>query len=704
MKDVRVAVDVGGTFTDLVMLFDDQVRVKKVLSTPPDFSQGVLDGLKELIQENGIGGDGLTGVVHATTVGSNTVATGSGPRTGLLTTKGFGDLMDIGRLSIPVQNDLKWRKREPLVERWLRKELNERIGAKGEIVKALDIDEARRAMEELVAQGVESLAVSLINAYANPTHEQQLRAMLEEHFPQLYVSLSSEVNPEILEYERTSTTVIDAYIKPIFERYLQVLEEGLMQLGYTQPLFIMQANGGVITSTLARARPSHVLESGPVAGVIGVQKWGQRTGGKNFIAFDMGGTTAKCGIVDNLKLDFSDQMEIDGDRAASRFLLGSGYLLRVPTVELAEIGAGGGSIAWFDEGGVLQVGPKSAGADPGPVCYNHGGSQITQTDANVLLGYFNPDYLVGGGLRLYVAKARAVLMESIAEPLGLTFEEAIYGIHSVANAKMTNMVRSVTTQKGRDPTSYTMVAFGGCGPSHAAAIAEELGIEKVMIPPGAGLFSAFGLHFADVEQHRTWTYWKGIDDLDYDDINAWLAQVEEETVGLLQRQGVPKSKITVSRFADTRYHGQGSELSIPIRAKRFDSKTVERLRTDYNRQHEKSYGYASKEPIEISRLRIITKSASEAVSSSRVVRVKPAEELSFQPHRRSAFFGPGHGWLDVSVIQRKQLGATSSVGPLIVEEYDATTVVPPDWAATFDAWGNILLQRAKTSQRRRGIG
>ena len=292
------------------------------------------------------------------------------------------------------------------------------------------------------------------------------------------MSLSSEVNPEIMEYERTSSTVIDAYVKPRFEHYLQVLEDGLHRLGYDRPLFIMQSNGGVITSALARARPSQVLESGPVAGVIGVQKWGERTGGRNFIAFDMGGTTAKCGIVDDLKLDFRDQLEIDGDRGAGRFLLGSGYLLRAPTVELAEIGAGGGSIAWFDEGGVLQVGPQSAGADPGPVCYDRGGEQITQTDANVLLGYFNPDHLVGGSLKLNTAKARAVLVERIAEPLGLTIEAAIHGIYSVANAKMTHMVRSMTTQKGRDPADYTMVAHGGCGPGHAVAIAGSWGSRR----------------------------------------------------------------------------------------------------------------------------------------------------------------------------------------------------------------------------------
>ena len=702
MRDVRVAVDVGGTFTDLVMMSGDQIRVKKVLSTPPDFSQGVLGGLEELIRENGIDGEGVTSVVHATTVGTNTVATGTGALTGLLTTKGFGDLLDIGRLSLPVQNDLKWKKREPLVARWLCKELDERIGAKGEIVRALDVDEARRATEELVAEGVESLAVSCINAYVNPVHEQQLRAMLKEHFPQLYVSLSSDVNPEILEYERTSSTVIDAYVKPIFERYLQVLEQGLSRLGYMRPLFIMQANGGVITSTLARARPSHVLESGPVAGVIGVQKWGQRTGGRNFIAFDMGGTTAKCGIVDDLTLDFRDQLEIDGDRAAGRFLFGSGYLLRAPTVELAEIGAGGGSIAWFDEGGVLQVGPQSAGANPGPVCYDRGGGRITQTDANVLLGYFNPDYLVGGGLRLATANARAVLMDSIAEPLGLTVEAAIHGIYSVANAKMTHMVRSMTTQKGRDPADYAMVAFGGCGPGHAVAIAEELGIETVMVPPGAGLFSTFGLHFADIEQHRTWTCWKGLDDLDYEHINSWLAQVEAETVGLLRQQGVPKSRTTVSRFADTRYHGQGSELRIPIRAKRFDRRTAAKLKSDFNRQHEKSYGYASEEPVEIFRLGIVTKSAARAVSAPGVVHVNPATEAPFRPHRRSAYFGSAHGWREVSVIQRDRLDSTPTVGPLIVEEYDSTTVVPPGWAASLDAWGNILLKRAKTNRRRPG--
>lgn len=692
MGDARIAVDVGGTFTDLVLIHDDIVSIKKVLSTPHDFSRAILDGIRVLLDEAGLACDGLSGIVHATTIGSNTVATGTGARTGLLTTKGFGDLLDIGRMSLPVQNDLTWKKRKPLVERWLRKELDERVGARGEIVRPLDLEQARQATEDLVAAGIESIAVSLVNAYAAPVHEQLLRKMLTDSFPQLYVSVSSDVNPEMFEFERTSTTVIDAYVKPIFARYLELLEEGLAAQSYVRPLFIMQSNGGVTTSTLARLRPSHLIESGPVAGIIGVQKWGQRIGGKNFIAFDMGGTTAKCGIVNDLTLDFTDHLEIDGDRAAGRFLKGSGYLLRTPTVELAEISAGGGSIAWFDEGGALQVGPQSAGADPGPVCYNRGGRQITVTDANVLLGYFNPDYLVGGGLQLDTQRARVVLEDTLAGPLGLTTEKVLLGIRAVANARMAHMVRSVTTQKGRNPVDYTLVAFGGGGPAHAVAIAEELGIETIIVPPGCGLFSAFGLHFADLELHRTWTHWRKVDELDFDHINAWLADVEAETITLLVNQGVNRERIEIHRFVDARYHGQGSELRIPMSGSPLDKETASWLKAEFNRRHLASYGFSTEEPVETFRFGIVTRSVLGIEGMKARLRVSSPLERRFEAHSRRCLFTTVDSWQETHVMQRAQLGETPAEGPLIMEEYDTTVVIPPGWTARLDEWGNIVVR------------
>ena len=698
MAECSLAVDVGGTFTDLVMIWGNQVMVKKVLSTPPDFSEGMISALNTLLAEHGLRGEQVTTFVHATTVGTNAVATSSGALTGLLTTKGFGDILEIGRMSLPIQNDLTWKKRKPLVERWLVKEIDERIGTDGQVIRPLDLEAAMESIEQLMAQEVQSIAVSFINSYANPIHEHQVKDMLRREFPHLNVSISFEVNPEIMEYERTSSTVIDAYVKPVFDQYLRVLERRLEELGYRGLVFLMQANGGVMTSEIARTRPSHVLESGPVAGVIGVQKGAERTGGRNFISYDMGGTTAKCAIVENLKPDFSDRVEIDGGPEGNRFLPGAGYLLRVPGIEVLEIGSGGGSIAWIDKGGVLQVGPESAGADPGPVCYDRGGTQITQTDANVLLGYFNPEYLVGGDLRLNTEKAAEIMRKAIAQPLGLSVEEAAYGIYRLANAKMTRMVKAVTTEKGRNPVDYILVTFGGCGPGHAVAIAQELGINQVLVPPFAGLFSSFGLHFADIEQHRTWTYWSRIDHLDFDRINTWLRQMEEETVALMLRQGVRRADVKVLRFADMRYSGQGSELSITIPAKVIDAETVESLNEKFNRRHKRTYGYRSDEPVELFRLRLITKGRAKMFALNGLSQLKPIKGLAVKPESRCAYFGPDYGWIETPVIGRGDLSENPMHGPYIVEEYDSTTVVPPNWDASLDQWGNIVIEYARRSR------
>jgi N-methylhydantoinase A len=404
----------------------------------------------------------------------------------------------------------------------------------------------------------------------------------------------------------------------------------------------------------------------------------------------MGGTTAKCGLIEDMKADQSDQMEIDRGPDANRFLPGSGYLLRVPTIELIEIGSGGGSIASIDRAGVLQVGPRSAGADPGPVCYDTGGTEITQTDANVILGYFNPAYLVGGDLKLNTPRAVETLTREIAEPLGLSVIDAAYGIYSLANAKMSRMVKAVTTERGRNPMEYTLVAFGGCGPAHAVAIAEELGIRRVMIPPWAGLFSSVGLHLADVEQYRTWTYWRNLDELEFDKINGWFQQTEAETMDLMLQQGISKADVSVLRFADMRYAGQGSELTIPLATKILDSRAATQLRQRFNVEHERHYGYRTEEPVEIFRLQLVTRSSGKGPA------IPPYREAGVQTPvvARPAYFGPEQGWLETRVLRRREDFLNGHIaGPAILEEYDATTVVRPGWLARVDEWGNMLIDR-----------
>ena len=427
MSDNRIGIDVGGTFTDLVLLRDGHVVTRKVRSTPSDFSQGVLAGLRDTLDAEEVSADSLSEVVHGTTVVSNTVIEKKGARTGLITTKGFRDILEIARLTSPRRFDMSWEKPRPLVERALRVEVTERITSSGEVFVPLDLGDVERALAH------------------------------------------------------------NAYVNPLMKGYVGGLESGLQAMGVTAPLLVMQSNGGITTAPLAAERPIHCAESGPAAGVIGVLKLGEMIGERDLVSFDMGGTTAKAAIIHGGQPEFCGEFEIGGDSTGGwRFVRGGGYLLRLPAIDIAEVGSGGGSIASIDAGGVLHVGPQSAGAVPGPVCYDAGGTEPTITDANVVLGYFSPDHLVGGDLRLDSSKAAEVMEERIATPMGLPLAEAAWGIQAVANARMQQAIRAVTTERGRDPARYTLVAYGGCGPAHAALIAQQLGIAEVIVPPAPG--------------------------------------------------------------------------------------------------------------------------------------------------------------------------------------------------------------------------
>src|SRR5579864_7934216 len=505
MKSFRAGVDIGGTFTDIVLLGDGGERyTKKVSSTVDDYARAIVDGLSSLIDE--IGGGRIVELLHGTTVASNAILEHKGAKTGLITTRGFRDVLEIRNLRMPRLYDMSWTKPPPLVERRLRVEVDERVNAQGEIETPLDEKSVERAAEFLVAEGVEAIAVCLLHSYLNPAHEERVKEIVARLARTTTLCISAEVLPIINEYERTSTTVINAYVRPIVERYLSRLISEVQRIGIDVPLLLMQSNGGLTTAKAAAVTPMHIIESGPAAGVVGVQALTRRIGLRNAISFDMGGTTAKASLIENGEVTRAAEYQVGaGIVLGSRLLSGAGYTLKVPAIDLAEIGAGGGSILWIDAGGALQVGPHSAGASPGPVAYDQGGAEPTVTDANLALGYLNPGHLVGGALRLNAEKSRAVIAEKIAKPLGMAVEDAAHGAHLIAASNMIRALKAVSSERGRDPREYALVAFGGNGPVFAAKMAEAMQIPLVLIPPSAGVFSSFGLLYAEVEYYFTRT-------------------------------------------------------------------------------------------------------------------------------------------------------------------------------------------------------
>ncbi|MDP7391667.1 MAG: hydantoinase/oxoprolinase family protein, partial [Alphaproteobacteria bacterium] len=507
MTNYRVGVDIGGTFTDIVLMDENGgVFTKKISSSVDNYAQAIVDGLAEVFESHALCGQDVLEVLHGTTVASNAILEHKGAKTGLIGTKGFRDVLEIRNLRMPRLYDLNWEKPAPLVERYLRLVVDERVNTKGEILNELDPGEAETVVDRLLEEGVEVIAVSLINSFANPKHELILKEIIQRKAPDLPVCISFDVLPEIKEYERTSTTVINAYLLPIVSHYLRNLQNEFADASITAPLLLMQSNGGLMTAEAAGRLPCNIVESGPAGGVVGGYAFGDKVGLKNIITFDMGGTTAKASLIENGEYTRSLEFQVGGGiLTGSRLMTGSGYLLKVPAIDLAEVGAGGGSIVWIDAGGSMQIGPQSAGAKPGPVCYDIGGKDPTVTDANVILGYLNQEYLVGGELKIDASRSHKVFADTIAKPMELSVEHAAYGAHQIAISNMIRAIRAVSSERGRDPRRYAMVPFGGNGPLFAAGMARELQMKQIVVPPSPGLFSSFGLLYADVEHHYSRT-------------------------------------------------------------------------------------------------------------------------------------------------------------------------------------------------------
>ncbi len=693
MSGYRLGVDIGGTFTDIVLLGEDgALHNKKILSTPDDYSRAIEEGVRELLDTTGIAPSEIGEVAHGTTVATNAIIERKGVKVALITTEGFRDVLEIARFRAPRLYDISFRKPDALVERRLRFTVPERITAASEIDLPLDADAVVRVAERCAAAEVSAIAVCFINAYVSGRHEEAAAAILRERLPDIPVTVSSELVPQIQEYERTSTAVVNAYIRPVIERYAARLEERLAAIGIAAPVNIMQSNGGVLPAKVAAQKPIFVIESGPAAGVVGAQRLGEKLGMPDCIVFDMGGTTAKASIVADGAYAMAPETEVGGDAALGhRMTQGGGYVVQAPTIDIAEVGAGGGSIAWIDSGGGIQVGPHSAGAAPGPVCYGQGGTDATVTDGNLLLGYLNPDALVGGDLALDWDGAEKAVAK-LGDALGRNTTDTAYGIHLIANARMMRALSSVSSERGLDPARFPLLAFGGNGGVHVCNLAESLGAKQVLVPPAAGLFSAVGLLFADTEHQCIRAYYQPFDTLDLDACNAAFAALAAEAEALVETDGYAPDARRLACSAELKYVGQNTALALPVPNLPLDADHLAALAESFAVAHEATFSYRSDgESVQFVSLKAVGQGISDTPRIPDSITLK--RDTPPPAAARKAYFGPDHGWIETSVVPRAALGDHPQNGPLIVEEYDCTTVVRPGWIARLDGWSNIVIEK-----------
>ncbi len=680
---LRVACDIGGTFTDLaIQTADGGLFTEKLPSTPDDFGRAILDGLRRLCDRAGIAVAQVDALLHASTVATNAILEGKGARTALLTTEGFRDVLELRRIRVPRLYEPLYEKPRPLVPRRLRLEVPERLDADGSVVRPLSEDAVRTLIAGLADEGIEAVAVTLLHSYANPAHERRVGELLAEGLPDAYVSLSVDVLPEIREYERTSTTVVNAYVGPTVRRYLSSLQQRLTDAGSSADVLMMQSSGGLIPLSRVLARPAEVIESGPAAGVIGAARAAVEAGVPDVITFDMGGTTAKASLVEGGRVVRTDEYEVGGGISlSSRLVKGGGYALKLPVIDVSEVGAGGGSLVRVDAAGAVKVGPESAGAAPGPVCYGRGGRIATVTDANVVLGFLNPTALAGGTVSVSRDAACEAIDVQIARPLGLSLEAAALAVHRVASSTMTRAVKAVSTYRGRDPRGFALFAFGGNGGVHGAQLAADLGIRRVLVPPAAGIFSSLGLLRADIELPLSMAWHRAA--------TATDGAALREAFGTMQARlaGTAGGKVRRYRWeADLRYAGQAFELGVPVDPDGRVERLVAEVCEAFAAEHESTYGHRQHvDDVEFVALRVT------AV-------VPAASPVPFRLHalplphgERRLFFGEPHGWRNTLVLGRSAVTQAPMAGPLVVEEYEGTTVVPPGATVLRDVQDNLVI-------------
>jgi N-methylhydantoinase A len=683
-----VATDIGGTFTDIVAVDKDgALTLRKVLSTPSNYADGLVSAVAQAAEGQAAFCNGLGRLLHACTVATNAVLEKKGARTALITTSGFRDVLELRRIRVPRLYDPLYQRPQPLVPRDLRFEITERIAADGKVIAPLDVSELVELVDALEQVKPEAVAVCLINAHLNSKHERMIRDTLKERLPGVFLSISSEVLPELREYERTSTTVVNAYVGPVVDRYLSTIDSGLEQRGIKSPVLLMQSFGGVAESQRVRRMPAALLECGPAAGVIGAAKLGMLAGHRDLLTFDMGGTTAKAALVKDGEVGFTDVFEVGAELSAGSVLAGGGgYAVKLPAVDMAEVGAGGGSLVSIDKGGAIRVGPESAGSYPGPACYGFGNERPTVTDANVILGYIDPSAIAGGEVPLQRDLAAVAIRKYVAEPLGLSLEDAALGIRRVANASMVRALKTVSVYRGYDTRLFRLFAFGGNGGLHGPEIATELGISQVIVPLAAGVFSAVGLLLADLQSTRTQASPTAIGQFD----GASARRVMEELKALVVRDlASDGEKLEFVEQALCRYTGQAFELPVTL-AQGWESEaaTVKKLMHDFEAAHLQRYGYTPPPgtPAEIVALRVIGREKLPTINEIRVSGNRPAHRTT-----RDCYFGKERGFISTPVVSRNVLSTAPMAGPIIVSEPEGTTLVPPGARAALDHLGNIII-------------
>lgn len=663
--DQIIAIDIGGTFTDIVYSDKDGLlrRVKRP-STRADPSAALLGAVQTLIGEGEVSAEAINGLIHGTTVATNAMIERTGAKTGIITTKGFRDVLEIGRQG---RQDLYGTILKPqtpvfLAPRGRRLEVTERVTAAGDILVPLDHAEAIQAIDALAADGCEAIAVVLLFSFANPSHERQIGQLIAERHPNIKVSLSCDVDPTFREYERTCATAFDAYVKPLLDVYLNRIEDALKETGVTTPLQVIHSRGGLCSSEVARRRPVRLVLSGPAAGVIAGAETGMSLGRKELVTIDIGGTSSDIALV------------MDGKPLVQNEGRISDFPVRVPMADIHVIGAGGGSVAFIDAGGALAVGPRSAGAEPGPACYGRGGTEPTVTDASLILGYLDPEQFGGGSLVLDAELARAAIRDHIAEPLGISVEQAALGIHRVLNAQMAAAIRLMSVNRGIDPRCLSLVAMGGAGPLHAAKLVEDLGVAEAIIPLWPGVGSAVGLLSAPVEHEMLVARPMLLKDADIQDIAETIKRLDADVTELMALDQVPKGKAHISHSADVCFVGQAYTLEIPI--DEINDGLIDRIYETFVDRHREVYGHAARTPARIVNLRTV-----HSWRPERNWRI--GDETSTSPARERPLIFEGQADAVLSpVIARNSLGQGAQIaGPLVLEQKDSTVLLPPGWVA-----------------------
>ncbi|MFP4081143.1 MAG: hydantoinase/oxoprolinase family protein [Candidatus Aminicenantes bacterium] len=696
MTRFKVGVDIGGTFTDGLLMDQQEGKTftTKVATSTPDVSLGFLQAWEELLNKAQKSPEEMSVLIHATTAATNAILEGKTAKTALITTKGFGDILEIARQKRPQPYDFFTEKIPPLIPSCLRKEVSERTDASGNILTPVNEKELDPVLKKLVKQEkVSALAVCFLFSYLNPASEYKVKETISRYYPEVMVCLSSEVLPEIREYERTSATVINACLRPLVDQYLSKVEKAVQEKGSANSLRIMGSNGGMMTPVMARELPAKMVESGPAAGVTASAHLARLLNLKNAISFDMGGTTAKASLIQDGQSPFTSEQEIGGSLYGHNVKKGGGYPLRLPSLDLAEVGAGAGSTAWIDSGGALNVGPQSAGVNPGPVCYGQGGKSPTVTDANLVLGRLNPKYFLEGRMPLDARAARTAIQSKIAEPLGLSIFQAAQGIIQIANANMLRALRFISLERGQDPRQFTLIAFGGSGGAHGADLAEELQIPKVIVPVEPGLFSCYGLLASDLRVDVSLARMMPLSSRKTEEIENLFGGLEKKARQQLKKQ-VPSKKGQVKRSADIRYQGQTHWLNISFPSRPLKQNHLQKVANRFHTEHHHFYGHSHPHhPLQLVNLRvtIIVKSPDIALPH-----YHPKANQSVFKGKRKVFFKQSQGLVETPIYERTNLcpaRVTEIEGPAVIEEPNSTTVIPPGWKARRDSHENLMLTR-----------